>query len=394
MNDLELLFLVLAALYGWECACWLRRGSVAFVTWLGRRWRVVQPGSLLGNQHGGLIFAPPLPPLGIILAGTQFPLSLSPHAVLAFVSTAINPGWRPPQTARLVRFDEIRAAEARGKRVLINGELLLKAGSPTFAEWLVQNLRRLSELDADKREQAIEELIRDRFDIRAIERLWQEFQKRTAAISLLANGVFLHLFVVSPMLLHHWSLRRCWPGLLITLLALTSATAVLFHRAHKYFYPYATEERFSHFLMISLAPATTIRANDVLSRPLLESFHPLAIAKTFCSDQEFREFARQTYREVSYPALPRSPRNETLAQAAEHHGRTVLLKTIEGFLAQNGVAPKTLTTPPAPADEFCRAYCPRCLAQFVVPTGMCADCGGLELAPLAAPENKCERILK
>src|SRR5207249_2715145 len=85
MSDLELLFLILALIYGWECACWLPRGSVAFRTWFGKRWRLVNPGMLLGNQNGGFVFAHPLPPLGTILAATQFPLSLSPEAVLVHV---------------------------------------------------------------------------------------------------------------------------------------------------------------------------------------------------------------------------------------------------------------------------------------------------------------------
>ena len=64
MNDVQLLFVVLACLYGWECACWVRRGGLAFVTWLGRHWSAQQPGALVGNQRGGFIFVPPLPPLG------------------------------------------------------------------------------------------------------------------------------------------------------------------------------------------------------------------------------------------------------------------------------------------------------------------------------------------
>jgi hypothetical protein len=384
MSDLELLFLVLTVLYGWECSCWLRRGSVAFVTWFGRRWRVFHPGSLLGNQRGGLIFAPPLPPLGTLVAGNQFPLSLSPEAVLAFVSPSMNPGWRPPQTGKLFRWDEIRDIETSGKKVLVKGQVLLNAVSTTFAQWLAEELRQLGRLAPSKRASAIEKIIRDRFDTRAIERRWKEFQRQTASTKLLTNCVFTHLFIVAPILLSRWGLRPCWLGLVLGLFAMTITTAILFRRVHKSYYPGADEERFTHFLTILLAPATTIRAHDVLSRPLLESFHPLAIAKVFCSDQEFREFARGTLREVSHPGLPLCPRDELLAQAAEAHTRVVLLKTIEAFLKRNGLAPETLLLPPTPTDEACRSYCPRCLAQFTTPTGACTDCGGLELAPLAA----------
>jgi hypothetical protein len=133
MNELQLLFLVLAVLYAWECACWLPRGSVAFRAWLGRRWRVAHPGTLLGNQRAGFVFAPPLPPLGYFVASHQLPLSISAEAMLAHVAVSVNPGGLPPQSGKCFRFDEIRHLEARGKRARINDEVLLVASSPGHA---------------------------------------------------------------------------------------------------------------------------------------------------------------------------------------------------------------------------------------------------------------------
>jgi hypothetical protein len=388
VSELELLFLVLAVIYGWECACWLRRGSVAFRTWFGRRWRPVHPGALLGNQRGGFIFAQPLPPLGTLLTGNQFPLSLSPEAVLAYVAPTVNPGWRPAQTEALFRFDDIRKVEARGKQVRVNGELLLRAPSPMFAAQIAEQLRQLLKLAPAARESAIEAMVRDAFDCKAIERRWQDFQKQTGKLRLLTNGLFGYLFILTPILIWQLGLRLCWLGLLAGLLAFTIAAAVSFHRSHKTFYPAAEDERFTHFLIILLSPATTIRAYDVLSRPLLEAFHPLAIAKVFCPEPAFREFARRVLREIRHPALPVCPRAEPAALAAERYARTVLEKTVEEFLRQGGVNLAELMQPPVPADESCHSYCPRCLAQFTTVEGSCADCGGLALAALAAPAER------
>ena len=66
MSDVQLLFLVLAVLYAWECACWVTRGTVVFRSWLGRAWHSSPPSTLLGNQRGGFTFAHPLPPLGAV----------------------------------------------------------------------------------------------------------------------------------------------------------------------------------------------------------------------------------------------------------------------------------------------------------------------------------------
>src|SRR3972149_10978408 len=116
MSDVQLLFLVLALLYAWECLCWLRPGSVALTTWSGRTWRVQHPGTIVGNDKGGFIVAPPLPPLGTVLTANQIPFSCSPEALLASVSTNVNPVPRAAQNWRVVRFDEIREARAVGNK--------------------------------------------------------------------------------------------------------------------------------------------------------------------------------------------------------------------------------------------------------------------------------------
>src|SRR5438309_919980 len=104
MTDLDLLFLVLAAVYLWECACWVPRGSIAFLTWTERRWRLAPPSIIAGNQRGGFVFAPPFPPLGSILVANPLPVSLSPGAILSYVSTTIDPGGRPAQIGRAATF--------------------------------------------------------------------------------------------------------------------------------------------------------------------------------------------------------------------------------------------------------------------------------------------------
>jgi hypothetical protein len=384
MSELELLFLVLAVIYACECGCWLRRGSVALVTRAGRRWRLAHPGELLGNQRGGLIFAHPFPPLGTVLTGNQYPLSLSPEAVLAYVAPSINPGGRPLQTEELIRFDEIRTVETMGRTVRANGRRLLKAASPTFAAHLAQDLRRLRGLAPEQRQDAIADILAASLDADALRRRWQEFQEQTTKVRLLTNLLFGYLFVLAPVLIWYLGFRLSWLGLLVGLLALTTTTAFCFQRAHKTFYPAAEDERFSHFLTIFLSPATTIRAHDVLSRPLLESFHPLALAKVFCPEPEFRAFARTVWREIRFPGLPVCPRAEPVAEAAEGHARAALRRAIEDFLEHCGLHPDELAQPPTPTDDTCRSYCPRCLAQFTTSNGTCADCGGLALVAFPA----------
>src|SRR5262245_26716376 len=158
MTELQLLLLIFTLIYLWECVCWINRGSVGFLTWIGRRWRVVHPALLVGNQAGGFIFAHPFPPLGTILVGNQFPLSISPEAILAYVAPCVNPGARPTQSAKLFKFDDIRKVEAVGKKVYINSEVLLKVGTSTYAIHIAQLLDDLAKLPAAKREDALKDL--------------------------------------------------------------------------------------------------------------------------------------------------------------------------------------------------------------------------------------------
>lgn len=379
MNELELLFLVLAVVYFWECICWLRRGTVAFLNRWGRPWQAAHPAALMGNQTGGVILANPLPPLGCLLTSAQLPWSLSPEGVFSYVAQCINPGWRPPQPGKYFRFDAVQKIEASGKQVRVNGELVLKTGSPLLARHLAEQLRQLAKLPADRRGAAIMEILRESLNTQKAGQRLQEFRGRVTWLQRLTNFLFAYLFLIAPLCLWHFGLKRCWIELLVALLMLTGTTALLFARAHKALYPDATEERFTHWFMILLSPATAIRAQDALSRPLLETFHPLAVAQTTLEPVQFRQFARRVLLELRHPCLPLCPTEEPGPQTTERHARVNLLEAVEKFLKQQAVDLAELVHPPTPVDETCRAFCPRCETQFTSNKSTCADCGGLAL---------------
>jgi hypothetical protein len=384
MSDLELLFLVLAAFYGWECAAWLRRGSVAFITWLGRPWRVAHPGALLGNARGGFVFGAPLPPLGTLLTAQQFPLSLSPDAALAFVATNVNPGWRSAQSGCWLALDALRAVRADGKRLVVNGEVWLVASSAGFARSLAGQLTQIAKQMPTQRASAIRELVRAQLDEGAVQQRWRAFQNEARSVRWLSNVLVGYTFAVTPVMLWLIGLKLSWLGLLVGLVALMVATAVRVRRAHRLLYPDAEEERFTLTLTVALSPANAMRAHDALSRPLLETFHPLAVAKVFLSPAAFRAFARRVLLDLRHPALPNISDESPKARGAETFWRVALREAAEELLRRGGIDPDALCHPPEPADATCRAYCPRCRAQFTTAGGRCADCGGLPLVAHAA----------
>lgn len=379
MNELELLFLVLAVVYLWECICWLRRGTVAFLDFWGRSCRPAHPAALMGNQAGGIILANPLPPLGCILTSSQLPLSISPDGVFSYVAQCINPGWRPAQTGKYFPFDAVQKVEAAGKQVRVNGELLVKTGSVFLARHLAEQLRLLTKLPVERRGPAIREILQESLNAQKVGQRLKQFRSRSARLRQLTNILFAYLFLITPACVWYFGFKRSWIELLAGLLILTGTTAVVFARAHKGLYPEAREERFTHWFMILFSPATAIRAQDALSRHLLEAFHPLTVAQATLGKDGFRQFARNVLAELRHPCLPLCPTQEPAPQSAERYARIALLEIVEQFLEQKGVDLKKLMQPPAPVDETCRSFCPRCGTQFTASEGACADCGGMSL---------------
>jgi hypothetical protein len=379
MSDLQALLLVLAVVYCWECLAWLRRGTVAFLAGWGNRWRLVHPAALVGNQSGGLVLAWPLPPLGTFHTASQWPLSISADGVYSYVAQCVNPGWRPAQPGKYFQFEAIQKIEAPGKEVRVNGELFLRTDSPFVARRVAALLRQAAKLSANERARAIQKLLRESLDVPAVRERLKDFNRRASTLRNIANFLFAYLFLIAPACVWYFGFRRSWLELLVGLLLLTTTAAVLFHRAHKALYPEADEERFTHSILILLSPATAVRARDALSRPLLEAFHPLAVARALLPAERFNEFARKILLEIRHPCLPVCPATEPGPRLTEDRSRAALREVVEQFLQSNGINPADLLKPPRPADESCRSFCPRCQAQFVAAEGVCADCGGLPL---------------
>ncbi len=384
MTELQWLFAILAALYAWECLGWIRLGGVAFSSMTGRRWRTQHPTRAIGNHRGGFVLAMPLPPLGSLHVANQLPFSLGPEGVLFFVAMNVNPGWRPAQSGRFLTWEDVGKIRLEGKKLLLAKERIRVAATTLRASYLFQQLSTLAKLPSDQRESAIGQLLRDAMDTKGIATLVESLRMRTKHVRLLANILFVHVFVVAPVLITLVGIQATWLGLVIVMFALTLSIATLFHRAHREFYPKATDDRFTYTLTTALAVATSLRAHDIVSRPLLENFHPLAVAKVLLDETAFRSFARIIHLDLRHPALPVCPNSQPHAAATENFFRNASLEITEAWLKENGVEPDELCRAPKPLDETCRAYCPRCEEQFTTAEQPCADCGGIELVGFRA----------
>jgi len=196
---------------------------------------------------------------------------------------------------------------------------------------------------------------------------------------LLCNALFVHVFVIAPILIVAIGIQAAWLCLVIVMFLLTFSIATLFHHAHRALYPCAKDDRFTHTLTTAFAAATSMRAHDIISRPLLENFHPLAVAKVLLDEGQFCSFARKVLLDLRHPMLPTCPNPQPYAMATEQFYRSIEVEITESWLSENGVALDDLCRPPKPLDESCLAYCLRCEAQFTSTAGCCSDCGGIAL---------------
>lgn len=408
MGETESLWVILGVIYLAECLVWIRRDHLAFGAWWPGRFHLWYSDAVLANEHGGFGLANPLPPLGTVFVAAPWPFTLSPQAVYGWSAACLQPGGRPPQSGRFIPFDQVKTVRVETRRVLVNDLPLVKARSPQAARRLARLLEKLRTTPEPARADAIRQALRATFDSGALRARLEAFGRWDKRLRLPANVLFFYLFVLAPWLCWTFSFRRVAWGLAAGLFLQTISLAFLFRRAHRDLYPQADDERFSPFCTMLLAAPSAIRAGEVLALPLLESFHPLAVATELGAQRDpsaleraFRWFhplavprelappalthllAGRTLRDLRYPLLPDGPIRDPAALACQEWFRSTFGEVVEEFVRRNGFDPEELLRAPRPREPVNRTYCPRCYAQFMLEQGTCPDCGGRELAPLA-----------
>jgi hypothetical protein len=156
----------------------------------------------------------------------------------------------------------------------------------------------------------------------------------------------------------------------------------VYRRAHKRLYPDADEDRFTQSLMILLSPPLATRGLERLGRPLLETWHPLALATTFGRKEEATQLSRRILKELTYPRPSIHTVHASQVAEIERTWRELQAKPLRQLLRAENIDPEVLLKPPIRLEECCRSYCPRCDTQFTTATGECPDCGGVPLQPL------------
>ncbi len=380
MREFLELLAVFAAIYLFDCIHWARRETVAFRTWWKRRAHVVAGEDMPGNQTHGIVFAQPLLPFGRVFLTQTFPLSLTKDGAVSFVSVATNPGPRPAQVGRRLRFDESFAVDRETRRVRAGGKLFVEAGSERLARRLVALIAELRALPASKRDARIDAEIKRALDVRAIEARVAAFGPATADLRGACTWELVLVFVLTPVAGIVYGLVHVWLPLLASLVLAQAFIVWAFVRAHKALFADEHSGRRGQAILMSLSPPVAMRALDALSRDLLVEFHPLAVARVMLGEEEFRTFAARVLRDAHHPLpLGREGTDADVAAAAESWRRRSVA-ALERFVRKQGVPDELWSAPPTREGDDCVSWCPRCLQQFTVPPGACARCWDLELS--------------
>lgn len=395
MGDLESLILLLCALYLSECCLIVRRGFVALRLHLPGRGGVAHP-TWVGNQLGGLVFNNPLPPLGATFVCGQWPISLSEDAAYAYVAQVINPGLRPDRpNPRLVRFNEIHTIAHDTGTIYVNDLPFIDLGDPNAAAHYAALLTRLWRLPREKRSAGIDAALIESTRTHSIKRRLQQFRLRARWLRVWCHLVFVALLVYLPATIWAPRLRHYWLEFLLVLLFCLINVWMSFYGAHKRLYPEDSVRRWKALTTMLLMPTAAVRACDALGRSLLARYHALAAAAVLCDRAAFADFARRTLLDLEHPLAPACPSEDPEHREIEQSFRRRLRKQLADVATAAGFQPAALTAPPQCDDPACVAFCPRCDTLYVVPGGVCTDCGGIPLMPLPAarPAGKDDAAL-
>jgi hypothetical protein len=159
-------------------------------------------------------------------------------------------------------------------------------------------------------------------------------------------------------------------------------SGLCFWFAHRGIFPEQGHERGQRIAMMLFVPTAAMRAPATLSRNLLGSYHPFAVASVLCPPETFRGLAQTTLLSLNHAAQPSLAADGTSGDAISVWFYARMLRHLCNVVRKKGLDPTELLRPPTP-DPDALSYCPRCHAQFVVASGVCRDCRNVALIGFA-----------
>ncbi len=381
MSDKESLLLALVILHLLEGVLWLSHGTLLFRKDLRRRFGWVQPGGTVGNRRGGFVVVSPLPPFTVVFAAKPLPLAISAEGVAAF-QTEVLPGTTTLQrSGRSIGWAMLKDVHADERKLRLNGDVFFEGDSVHQAHELAKLLRQLSVAGDGKRPALIRAFVEERLDPMGLRKTLADFDQSTSFLRTASLVLTVFFLILCPLTVWRFGWMPALWFILPVLLLQTGLIMAKLRKVHRSLYPTADDDRFRLTLLCLLAPLVSMRAPAILSRSLLEGFHPLAVAAGLLDKESFKALARGWWRDLAHPLLPAAPGGDAGAGIVESF-RALQRDAVERFLAGQGISAEELLKPPGRTDSSHTLYCPRCETQFTSNAAHCRECGGMVLAKI------------
>jgi len=391
ITDTEWVMIVVAAIYLFECACWVRRDSTCLCTVLGR-FRALPSPPFMGNERRKLVMGNPSP-LARCFVSEPWSISVSSEGIRFSDGSDIPQDKGTPCHAA---FDDIAGTiVAVEKDIQVNGGAIAQCPSEEQAERLAAMLNEVAAARAADRGRIIgEHLDRWTDNAAAAERL---ADLKALSDPLRSSGctLFMLAFILGPALYYApcyspWT--PTWPVVVLYFVLLFSTWMLTV-------WDYATcrrrllgekfSARFRHTGMLLLSPASAMRSPETLLRNGLAAFHPLAVAAALCTKDRLAALARPMMLALEHP-MPSELPSEPAGCRIDEWFRKKLLKRLRALLLRMEIDVEELLRPAEPLHDS-RSYCPRCHNQYVLAEGTCPDCGGLALVAYAGNGKTVEK---
>lgn len=375
MNELVSLFPVLFFVYVLQCISAVRPTGVVFYLNDRLRGRLLRHWWEVGRSQYRLFFLDPFSPTEGAICVDRLPftaLSDDSGALRGIEFTScVSSRWTPKR----VSFDEPHKFDCRGKQIMVDGNESVSVNSEPAAKRIATLLSKLCGKPSSKRLPILSSEFRNMFSTELLDERLLRYSRSSGYLHVACFSLLLFLFVLSPLMIFLFGLHRVWVSLLVCLVLFAVSILLLFWRSYRELYPGQHEGLWQKMLTIALSPFVAIRANDALLSDLLCAFHPVAVAHRLLHESEFLDFAGAELRRIKYLSADK-----------------LVEKFLAEFLIRQSVDIKPLLSSPRPDNSRSRSYCPVCLAQYVVGTGVCSDCNNVSLHPFPTEVSEATRM--
>ncbi|MCA9256196.1 MAG: hypothetical protein KDA33_11190, partial [Phycisphaerales bacterium] len=263
----------------------------------------------------------------------------------------------------------------------INGAAFVTWGSQRAAETCASLIKRIAESQAAQRESRIVAAMEATLDLEKATETYATARESSRYARFIGNALMILVFAVCPLVIAYRGLATTWHVLAMELAIVWFFAILEFWFAHRRLYRRRKGERRMQMLLRGMTPVGAMRFSDILMRESMSDFHPLAIAKVICDAARFGSFSEDVVRDLRHPHRPADDDSTPEARAVADWFRARMLASTESALERWNVDWREFAETPAPDDETCLGYCPRCRLQHTRTSGECSNCVGVALVP-------------